>query len=111
MGLRKISDVSTISRALSQMGSDGVQNVRQLSRSLVTEGVKRERLPRLTFDFDGSVQSTNANTRANRLKASLNFTMEEDLKRVSLAMPKPMGAIVSLLQDDWLVTKYIPFLL
>jgi hypothetical protein len=28
-----------------------------------------------------------------------------------LAMPKPMGAIVSLLQDDWLVTKYIPFLL
>jgi hypothetical protein len=45
MGLRKLPDVATISRALSQMESDGVENVRQLSR--------------LTMDFDGSVQSTN----------------------------------------------------
>ena len=58
MGLRKLPDVSTISRALSQMDSEGVENVRQLSRSMVIEGLQRERLPRLTLDFDGSVQST-----------------------------------------------------
>ena len=58
MGLRKLPDVSTVSRALSKLESEGVENVRQLSRSLVIEGLKRELLPRLTLDFDGSVQST-----------------------------------------------------
>ena len=58
MGLRKLPDVSTISRALSQMETEGLEKVRDLSRSLVIEGLKREGLPRLTFDYDGSVQST-----------------------------------------------------
>jgi hypothetical protein len=58
MGLRRLPDVSTISRALSHMEKDGVDNVRQLSRSMVIEGLQRERLSRLTLDFDGSVQST-----------------------------------------------------
>jgi hypothetical protein len=58
MGLRKLPDVSIISRALSQMEKEGVENVRQLSRSLIIEGLLREQLPRLTLDFDGSVQST-----------------------------------------------------
>ena len=58
MGLRRLPDVSTISRALSQMENDGIEKVRELSRSLVIDGLKREKLPRLTFDFDGSVQST-----------------------------------------------------
>jgi hypothetical protein len=40
------------------MESEGVDKVRELSRSLVIEGLKRECLPRLTLDFDGSVQST-----------------------------------------------------
>ena len=58
MGLRKIPDVSTISRTLASMDSQGFDNVRILSRSLVIEGLQRERFPRLTLDFDGSVQST-----------------------------------------------------
>ena len=58
MGLRKIPDVSTISRTLSTMDSKGFDNVRIVSRSLVIEGLQRERFPRLTLDFDGSVQST-----------------------------------------------------
>lgn len=58
MGLRKLPDVSTISRSLSQMESEGVEKVRELSRSLVLEGLKRVQLPRLTLDYDGSVQST-----------------------------------------------------
>jgi hypothetical protein len=58
MGLRKLPDVSTISRSLAQMEDDGVENVRDLSRTLVIEGLKREALPRLTLDFDGSVLTT-----------------------------------------------------
>jgi hypothetical protein len=58
MGLRKLPDVSTISRALSMMENDSVENLRCLSRSMVLEGLHREQLPRLTLDFDGSVQST-----------------------------------------------------
>jgi len=58
MGLRRLPDVSTISRSLSQLDGVGVEKVRELSRSLVIEGLKRECLARLTFDFDGSVQST-----------------------------------------------------
>jgi hypothetical protein len=58
MGLRKLPDVSTISRSLSQIKMDNVENVRHMSRSLVIEGLLREGLPRLTLDFDGSVQST-----------------------------------------------------
>jgi len=58
LGLRKIPDVATISRALSQMESEEVEKLRELSRSLVIEGLKREQLPRLTLDFDGSVLTT-----------------------------------------------------
>lgn len=58
MGLRKLPDVSTISRALAEMDRNGVNNVRRLSRSLVVQSLVRERLPRITLDFDGSVQST-----------------------------------------------------
>jgi hypothetical protein len=58
MGLRKLPSVSCISRALKQMEAEGVENVRDLSCSVVLEGLIRERLPRITMDFDGSVQST-----------------------------------------------------
>jgi hypothetical protein len=58
MGLRRLPDVATISRALGQVDADGVEQVRQLSRGLVIEGLQREQLPRVTLDFDGSVQST-----------------------------------------------------
>ena len=58
MGLRQLPDVSTISRNLSQMDIKAIDNMRKVLRILVTEGIKRERLPRITMDFDGSVQST-----------------------------------------------------
>ena len=58
LGLRKLPDVSTISRALSQLEREGVEKLQELSRSLIIEGLKRERLPRLTLDFDGSVLTT-----------------------------------------------------
>jgi hypothetical protein len=49
MGLRKLPDVSTSSTALFQMETDGVENVRRLSRSMVFEGLHAN---------GGSVQST-----------------------------------------------------
>ena len=58
MGLRRLPDVSTISRALAQMETENVENIRRLSREMVIDGLCRENLPRLTLDFDGSVQST-----------------------------------------------------
>lgn len=60
LGLRKLPDVSTISRSLSQMETKAVGNVRELSRTLVIEGLKRTRFVRVTLDFDGSVLSTKA---------------------------------------------------
>lgn len=58
MGLKKLPDVSTISRSLSQMDTQSITNLRRLSRSFVINGLKRELFPRLTLDFDGSVLST-----------------------------------------------------
>jgi hypothetical protein len=66
MGLRKLPDVSTISRALCQMEAEGIEKVRDLSTSIVLEGLKREALYRLTFDFDGSVQSTKGHREKGR---------------------------------------------
>ena len=37
------------------MENEEIENLRELSRSLVIEGLKREQLPRLTLDFDGSI--------------------------------------------------------
>jgi hypothetical protein len=67
MGLQKLPDVSTISRALSQMEPEGVQNVRDLSRSIVIKGIQRENFARLTMDFDGSVQSTKGHAEATAI--------------------------------------------
>ena len=60
LGLRKLPDISTISRALSQMETEGVDKLRALSLSVVVEGLQREQFARLTLDFDGSVLSTKA---------------------------------------------------
>ena len=40
------------------MENDGIEKVREPSCSWVIDELKRENLPRLTFDFNGSVQST-----------------------------------------------------
>ena len=58
LGLRRLPDVATISRALKVMDRESVVRVRQLSSTLVIEGLQREMFPRLTLDFDGSVTST-----------------------------------------------------
>ena len=58
LGLRRLPDVATISRALAKMGHSSIEKVRHLSSTLVMQALRRERFPRLTLDFDGSVIST-----------------------------------------------------
>jgi hypothetical protein len=58
LGLRRLPDVSTVSRRMSEADRHSVHNVRGMNRSLVLEPLPSLRLARVTMDFDGSVVST-----------------------------------------------------
>lgn len=57
-GLRRFPDDSTLSRRLRAVDVETVVEVQQLTRQLVIDRLCAEQLPRVTFDFDGSVLST-----------------------------------------------------
>jgi len=67
MGLKKLPDVSTISRSLSQMDIQSVGKIQRLSRTFVIDGLQREQFPRLTLDFDGSVLSTKGHAQGSAI--------------------------------------------
>lgn len=58
LGLRRLPDTATISRALAHLNHSSVEQVRRLSSDLVLESLEQESFARLTLDFDGSVLST-----------------------------------------------------
>lgn len=58
LGLRAMPNVSTVSRTLASLDAESIEALRFESREIVVERLIKERLPRLTLDFDGSVQST-----------------------------------------------------
>jgi len=58
LGLKVLPDVSTISRALIEFDDRAIEAHHQLNREQVIDRVQRERLRRITVDFDGSVLST-----------------------------------------------------
>ena len=58
LGLKRLPDVSTISRSLRSADEVSVEKVRGESRNLVIERLSAEKLSRVTLDFDGSVLST-----------------------------------------------------
>jgi hypothetical protein len=58
LGLRRLPDVATVSRALASAGRRSVEKLRELCRQLVLERLRLLGPRRLTLDFDGSVQST-----------------------------------------------------
>ena len=58
LGLKRLPDVSTISRSLGSADEVSVEKVRGESRKLVIERMATEGLARVTLDFDGSVLST-----------------------------------------------------
>ncbi len=58
LGLNRLPDVSTLSRMLKEADAKTVDKLRGLLRRLVTDRLRKLALPRVTLDFDGSVQST-----------------------------------------------------
>jgi hypothetical protein len=58
LGLKRLPDVATLSRALASADERSVQKVREESTCIVLERLSGEKLARVTLDFDGSVQST-----------------------------------------------------
>lgn len=58
LGLTKLPDVATLSRALARMDSRSADQVRRLNRDLVLDRLATSGLRRVTLDFDGSVLST-----------------------------------------------------
>lgn len=58
LGLKKLPDVATISRMLKEADQPSVDKLRQLLADLVLDRIGSLALPRVTLDFDGSVQST-----------------------------------------------------
>ena len=62
LGLRRLPNVSTVTRALRNMDEGVVENLRNLKTSLVLERLLRCGTNRVTLDFDGSVLSTKSRT-------------------------------------------------
>ena len=58
LGLERLPDVATVSRALASLDDSSVTNLRRFSRQRVLEQLNHLGLARITLDFDGSVLST-----------------------------------------------------
>ena len=66
LGLNQLPDVATLSRTLKEAGAQIVENLRTLLREMVLQRLQMLFPARVTLDFDGSVQSTNAKPKARR---------------------------------------------
>lgn len=58
LGLRKLPDVSTVSRALARVDGKSIAKLRHMCREMLITRLQSLRLARVTLDFDGSVLST-----------------------------------------------------
>ncbi len=58
LGLKRLPDVATLSRMLKEADQQSVDKLRQLLTGMVLDRLRSLALPRITLDFDGSVQST-----------------------------------------------------
>ena len=58
LGLKRLPDVATLSRMLKEADEASVHKLRQLLGQMVLDRLASLSLPRITLDFDGSVQST-----------------------------------------------------
>ena len=58
VGLRRLPDVSTVSRSLSDVGARDADRVRALSRDMALERLRDLAPRRVTVDFDGTVLAT-----------------------------------------------------
>jgi hypothetical protein len=58
VGVRRLPDVATISRTFASMDQEAIGQLRSMATLLVCQRMIREKLARVTLDFDGSVLST-----------------------------------------------------
>ena len=58
LGLKRLPDTATISRTLKDADIKSAENLRRLLRAMIFDRLRKLSLPRITLDFDGSVQST-----------------------------------------------------
>jgi len=58
LGFKRLPDVATISRTLTGMDNQCVDNLRQFNRQQILARLGELGLPRITLDFDGTVLST-----------------------------------------------------
>lgn len=58
LGLKRLPNVSTVSRNLSDLDKRSVTGVREVSRTIVLDRVNEAAFARVTLDFDGSVIGT-----------------------------------------------------
>lgn len=58
VGVHRFADTSTLTRRLAEGGPKSVVAARSELRTLVTERIAKEKLARVTLDFDGSVLTT-----------------------------------------------------
>jgi len=58
LGLNEVPGASTISRMLKEADQPSVDKLHRLLTDLVLERIESQAMPRVTLDFDGSVQST-----------------------------------------------------
>lgn len=58
LGFNTLPDVGTLSRMLKDADSKSIEHLRALLGEMVLERLASHALPRITLDFDGSVQST-----------------------------------------------------
>ena len=58
LGLRHLPNVATLSRMLKEADAKSIAHLRRLLRELLFQRLAELALPRITLDFDGSVQST-----------------------------------------------------
>ncbi len=58
LGLKRLPDVSTVSRMLQNADAKSVENLRRLLGEMIFQRLASLGLSRVTLDFDGSVQST-----------------------------------------------------
>lgn len=58
VGLRRLPAASTLTRTLASSDVESIRNTHQLLRELVLARLQMEAFPRITLDFDGSIQMT-----------------------------------------------------
>jgi len=63
LGVTRLPDVSTVSRALARVDQQSVEKIRRLNRNWVLERLIVTGFSRLTLDFDGAVFSTQSGGR------------------------------------------------